>query len=478
MTTQAEDTARAGGPHDGLKPGTTLLQGQYVIDAYLNSGGFGMTYLARDSLERPVVIKECFPASFCCRDNDAVRARSRSHEKDFQVVLRHFVREARRLSRLDHPNIVGVHQVFEDNDTAYMALDYVEGQNLLDIADDASHCLSPERLRRMLLKILEAVAFIHAKGILHRDISPDNILLDAQGEPILIDFGAAREKASRASRALSALVVVKDGYSPQEFYLAGSEQGPASDLYSLAATFYHILTGDPPPDSQTRLAAVAAEEDDPYVALVALRGKLRGYERAFLAAIDKALNLFARDRFQSARDWIVEIDTDRRVALALARARRDRNMEREISRLVSETNEALARENAEAAAAAAAAAEAERQEPEQPRVYEYLSAEPDEAPDGAWDEAGSGVEPEDGGATPCAPAANPVAPEGAGESWGADNAGSGRAGTGRAGLADHRARLLQAARPKLSIWRRFRRISVWRLLGGAKRQTDNLGRTG
>ena len=95
----------------------------------------------------------------------------------------------------------------------------------------------------MLLKLLDAVKYLHARDILHRDISPDNILIDPRGEPILIDFGAAREEATRTSRVLSSIHTVKDGYIPQEFYIAGSAQGPSSDLYALAATFYHIITG-------------------------------------------------------------------------------------------------------------------------------------------------------------------------------------------------------------------------------------------
>ena len=252
--------------------------------------------------------------------------------------MRLFGQEARRLSKLSHPNIVGVHQVFEDNDTAYMALDYVDGQDLLDILEEGKRHLGQHELRNILLKILDAIGFIHDQNILHRDISPDNILLDKSGDPILIDFGAAREKATQASRALSALLVVKDGYSPQEFYVAGSQQGPSSDLYALAATFYHLVVGKAPPNSQTRLAAIAAKEEDPYKSII---NQVDGYDHEFLAAIDKALNIFPKDRIQTAEDWAVEIDLDKRRASALAKARRDKNIERSISKLVTETNQAV-----------------------------------------------------------------------------------------------------------------------------------------
>ena len=286
---------------DELLPGTPLLHGQYVIEEYLNSGGFGITYLAKDSLHRHVVIKECFPSAFCRRSETVVGVRSRAHASEFKSIVSLFVQEARNLARLKHPNIVGVHQVFEDNDTAYMALDFVDGRDLLDVIEDSKSDLAPEQVHRLLVKLLHAVKFIHSEGVLHRDISPDNILVTAEGEPVLIDFGAARETATRASRVLTAMRVVKDGYSPQEFYLSGSDQFPCSDLYALAATIYHLITDTMPPNAQDRLAAVAGNDPDPYVPAAV---RARGYNRTFLQAIDKALNIFPRDRLQTAAEWL------------------------------------------------------------------------------------------------------------------------------------------------------------------------------
>jgi serine/threonine protein kinase len=286
---------------DELKPGTKLLQGQYTITRFINSGGFGITYLAKDSLDRDVVIKECFPGNFCRRSDTIVGARSRAHQAEFRSIVKLFVQEARSLAKLAHPNIVGVHQVFEDNDTAYMAIDFIDGRDLLDMIEDPTIEMTPSKIVSMTHKLLAAVGFIHDSGILHRDISPDNILINKKGEPILIDFGAAREEATRASRALSALRVVKDGYSPQEFYIAGSEQGPWSDLYALAATLYHTITGEPPANSQVRLAAIAEGNSDPYEALA---GRFTGYPLGFLDAIDKALNAVPRRRIQNAGEWL------------------------------------------------------------------------------------------------------------------------------------------------------------------------------
>lgn len=290
---------------DELKPGTQLLNGQYTISRFLNSGGFGITYVARNSLNREVVIKECFPGAFCRRSNAIVAARSRAHQSEFRSIVRLFVQEAHNLARLVHPNIVGVHQVFEDNDTAYMAIDYIHGSDLLDVIETASVKMTPSSIVVMTRKLLNAVAFIHENGILHRDISPDNILIDQTGEPILIDFGAAREEASRASRALSALRVVKDGYSPQELYIAGSEQGPWSDLYALGASVYHAIAGMAPVNSQARLAAIVEGREDPHLPLA---GRFAHYPEGFLEAIDMAMNSLPRKRIQSARDWLAMLD--------------------------------------------------------------------------------------------------------------------------------------------------------------------------
>ncbi len=286
---------------DELKPGTKLMHGQYTIESFLNAGGFGITYLARDSLDRKVVIKECFPGAFCRRSRAIVQARSRAHQNELKSIVRLFVQEARSLAKLDHPNIVGVHQVFEDNDTAYMALDFVRGRDLLDIIEDPNTSLTPTQTKSILKEVLGAVGFIHDQQILHRDISPDNILINKDYHPVLIDFGAAREEATKQSRVLSALRVVKDGYSPQEFYIAGSDQSPSSDLYALAASFHHLITGDVPPNSQARLAAIASGEKDPYEPIL---GRFPDYDDNFLGAMDKALAVLPKDRVQSAQEWL------------------------------------------------------------------------------------------------------------------------------------------------------------------------------
>jgi serine/threonine protein kinase len=300
---------------DELQPGAKLLKGQYTITRYLNSGGFGITYLAKDSLDRDVVIKECFPSSVCRRSKVVVAARSRAHTAELRSIIQLFVREARNLAKIVHPNIVAVHQVFEDNGTAYMAIDYIDGLDLQQIIDGEGPPLSPEHIVEVTGKLLRAVGFIHDSDMLHRDISPDNVLIDKTGEPILIDFGAAREQASKTNRAMSALRVVKDGYSPQEFYIAGSEQGPWSDLYALAATFYHLISGEAPVNGQARLGALAEDRPDPYVPLT---GRIQGYPVGYLEAIDRAMSTLPKQRVQSAAEWLAMYEGNGIAPVALA----------------------------------------------------------------------------------------------------------------------------------------------------------------
>ena len=145
---------------DELKPDTKLMHGQYTIEGFLAAGGFGITYLARDSLNRRVVIKECFPGNFCRRRNSSVMPRSRAHQNELKSIVRLFSQEAMNLAKANHPNIVGVHQVFEENNTAYMALDFVQGRDLLEILQDDRDSLTPEIVTGYLTKVLDAIKHI------------------------------------------------------------------------------------------------------------------------------------------------------------------------------------------------------------------------------------------------------------------------------------------------------------------------------
>ncbi len=332
---------------EGLQPGAKLLRGQYEILRFLSNGGFGITYLARDSLERDVVIKECYPGALCRRNGDLVEPSDPAYKEDLRAIIDLFIQEARNHARLVHPNIVDVHQVFEDNNTAYIAMDLIRGCDLLDYVQDPETDSGPDFIVQVTEKMLSAVSFIHQSGMLHRDISPDNILIDENGDPVLIDFGAAREQAANKTAALLTLRVIKDGYSPHEFYVRGSEQDPSSDLYVLAATLYHAISGERPIDGQSRLNAFNNGQDDPYTPLA---GRFDGYPEGFLEAIDKAMEVHATDRLQSALDWLrmfrgpgVMFDTFayRPVSVIVGMDREDKEAEKARIKAESENAEAV-----------------------------------------------------------------------------------------------------------------------------------------
>ncbi|WP_170574246.1 serine/threonine protein kinase [Ruegeria atlantica] len=332
---------------EGLEPGAKLLRGQYEILRFLSNGGFGITYLARDSLERDVVIKECYPGALCVRNGDKVEAADPNHKDDLRAIIDLFILEARNHARLVHPNIVNVHQVFEDNNTAYIAMDFIKGCDLLDYVENEDNKSGPDFIIQVTEKMLSAVSFIHQSGMLHRDISPDNILINENDDPVLIDFGAAREQAANQSAALLTLRVIKDGYSPHEFYVRGADQGPSSDLYVLAATLYHAISGERPIDGQTRLNAFNNSQEDPYTPLA---GRFKGYPDGFLEAIDKAMEVHATDRLQTALDWLrmfrgpdVMFDTFdyRPVSVIVAMDRNDDEAEKARIKAESENAEAV-----------------------------------------------------------------------------------------------------------------------------------------
>ena len=227
--------------------------------------------------------------------------RNKRHEKHFVGSVEKFADEAHAIAKLDHGNIIRVQDVFSENNTAYMVMDFVDGQDLQQIIEHDPKRLTPKLVIDIVTKLLGALDQVHKNGLLHRDISPDNVLLDKNDNPVLIDFGSARDDASKQTRVLSTLNVIKDGYSPQEFYITGSNQSAASDLYSLAATAYHCITKELPPGSQSRLAALAEKRKGPYVPL---EGRIDNYPKPFLRAIDKALNIIPKDRLQSASEWL------------------------------------------------------------------------------------------------------------------------------------------------------------------------------
>ena len=274
-----------------LPPGTRLSE--FEVLRVLGDGGFGVVYLALDhSLGRQVALKEYMPSSLAGRHGERVALRSRRHADTFAAGLRSFVNEARLLARFDHPSLVKVYRFWEANGTAYMAMPYYEGGTLrLHLK---RHGAPPQDwLLRLLEPLIDALATLHAERCWHRDIAPDNIILLAgSGQPLLLDFGAARRVIGDATHALTAFL--KPGYAPVEQYaeMPSMKQGPWTDLYALGSVVHYAISGHTPPESVARLV------NDTMVPLE--RSAAGRYSERFLRAIDHALAVRPDERPQSA----------------------------------------------------------------------------------------------------------------------------------------------------------------------------------
>jgi serine/threonine protein kinase len=292
-STGSEPTVAVGKDLRGALPARARLRG-YEILAVLGHGGFGVTYRARDTaLGRDVAIKEYLPTAVAVReDGTTVLPRSTALANEFRWGRDRFLQEARTLARLDGaPAIVRVFDFLEANGTAYMVMALLEGEPLEQrLRRDG--CLSQPAIEGLLYPLLDGLAAVHAAGFLHRDIKPDNIMLDAKSAPTLIDFGASRAPMAGGTAAMTAIFT--PGYAAAEQFTS-AKQGPWTDIYSLGATLYHAIVGRPPPSAFDRL------ENDAYESLARLRPA--GFAPTFLAAIDAGLKLRAADRPQSIADW-------------------------------------------------------------------------------------------------------------------------------------------------------------------------------
>lgn len=246
--------ARLGAPLQALSAGATLQAGRYEITSTLGQGGFGITYLAQHSLlGSAVTIKELCPLG-------AMRSGRTLHPpttqtSTWQQTVAGFVTEARTLARFQHPGIVRVQDVFEENNTAYFVMEYLEGGTLADAIGLAP--FDPARTLFLAQQLAEALREVHAAGLLHRDIKPDNIILERgkSGRAVLIDFGSARQFASNQTmRHTTALTL---GYAPLEQYSAQARFGPYTDIYALGGTLYTALTGLIPVDAVARTQGTA-----------------------------------------------------------------------------------------------------------------------------------------------------------------------------------------------------------------------------
>src|SRR5499427_8945407 len=274
-------------------PISTVLDGSYRIERVVGSGGFGITYEAEDiNLGTAVAIKEYYPFDFGDRDATmSVKPKSDRHKKTFDWGRSNFLQEARTLARFEHPSVVRVTRVFEANSTAYMVMHFEQGHSFEAWLNGLGRLPTQEELYSIVAPLLDALQMMHAENFLHRDIAPDNIIVRADGSPVLLDFGAARRAVAETSRTMTG--IVKAGYSPHEQYSSDSRlQGPWSDLYALGGTLYRAVTGNAPEEATLRVD----EDHMPPASQVARKS---GYRPGFLSAIDACLRVRHSERPRS-----------------------------------------------------------------------------------------------------------------------------------------------------------------------------------
>jgi len=267
---------------NALPVGTRV--GEFEIRKLIGEGGFGAVYLAFDhSLRRIVAIKEYLPTLLAARaGSTAVVLRVEENQETFQAGMRSFINEARLLAQFDHPALVKVFRFWEENNTAYMAMPFYDGETLRSLAKHRPDLITEAWLRNALLPpLLNALETLHAKDVYHRDVSPDNILIQKNNTPVLLDFGAARRIISDRVEAVT--VILKPGYAPIEQY-SNDKCGPWSDVYAVCAVLYFLITGKTPPPAVSRVMSDIYEP-------LHLRADLPGYSADFLSAVDAGLAL-------------------------------------------------------------------------------------------------------------------------------------------------------------------------------------------
>jgi hypothetical protein len=235
-------------------PYRTVLHDQYVFGRALGHGGFGITYIGWDlNLDMKVAIKEFLPGDSATRSGDGRTVTPYSGQREyFDWGLNKFLDEGRALARFNgHPNIVTVLNFFREHGTGYLVMSYVPGRTFQEYLDEQGGRIAPGIAARILMPVMDALREVHAAGLLHRDISPDNIYLTDAGQVKVIDFGAARYAMGTQSKNLS--VVLKPGFAPWEQYQSRGNQGPWTDVYAVGATMYRAITGVPPPPAPDRI---------------------------------------------------------------------------------------------------------------------------------------------------------------------------------------------------------------------------------
>jgi eukaryotic-like serine/threonine-protein kinase len=278
-----------------LPAGTTLKQGQYQIETLLGEGGFGITYkgtyLANGA---PVAIKELWPEKGSRQNNKIMWPSSITPQQRFQQLSK-FKLEASHQQKCDHPNIAKVYDWFDENETCYIVMEFISGKSLFRIFQEEG-ILHEDRVKKYFISITESLKIVHQNNFLHRDIKPDNIIIDLQDRAVLIDFGAAREFISGQTGEMTRMLT--PGYAPYEQYSQNSKRFPATDFYALFASIYEVLTGVLPAEATDRASALlTGVAADPLISPKKLNPKISDLmERAILIG----MRVRVEERFQTA----------------------------------------------------------------------------------------------------------------------------------------------------------------------------------
>lgn len=281
-----------------LHPGIRL-QNRYVIGTVVGFGGFGIIYRAWDErLETMVAIKEFYPSGIVQRipGEKEVIIYTGSGKKEFENGIARFLDEARNMAKFStHANIMNVYDFFEENHTAYIVMEFLQGISLKQYVKDKNGRIDAEQAIDIISRVCDALKDIHKEGIIHRDISPDNIFICKDGRVKLIDFGAARFSTGEEEKTLS--IILKPGFAPPEQYRSKSKQGPWTDVYALAATLYRIATGVIPEESVNRIVEdnlIVPKEIDPSLSENFSNALMKGM------ALNQDLRFQTIDQFQAA----------------------------------------------------------------------------------------------------------------------------------------------------------------------------------
>ena len=282
-----------------LRKGTRLI-GHYTIEGVLGQGGFGITYLGIDELhEKKVAIKEFFPQGIVTRNieyQDTVTVTFVGEKENYEKGKERFLKEARTMAKFSKDEgIVKALDFFEINNTAYIVMEYLEGITLKQYLRENQR-IAPEDLIELLVPLIESLDEIHSQGMIHRDISPDNIMVLPDGRIKLMDFGAARDYTEFGEKSLS--IVLKPGYAPPEQYQTHGIQGPWTDIYALCATMYKCITGENPPDAIERVM-------DDHLKKISEFGIVIPPQEE--AAIIKGMSVSAKDRYQNIKDFCEDL---------------------------------------------------------------------------------------------------------------------------------------------------------------------------